>query len=111
MAHLLCSRQKQPTVSNWVCKFTSCFPALHSIGATTMEQLKEDIDAFENVELDADTLAAIDAIHLQARGTGCWLLRLLTPWWPWATTVCISAFCLTDTPSWLIMLPCVAPKW
>ena len=30
-----------------------------------MEQLKEDIDAFENVELDADTLAAIDAIHLQ----------------------------------------------
>lgn len=42
-------------------------PAPCSIGATTMDQLKEDIDAFENVELDADTLAAIDAIHLQAR--------------------------------------------
>ncbi|PRW59049.1 aldo keto reductase [Chlorella sorokiniana] len=37
------------------------------IGATTMEQLKEDIDAFENVDLDEQTLAAIDAIHLQIR--------------------------------------------
>lgn len=42
-----------------------------SIGATTMEQLKEDIDAFENLELDEETLAAIDAIHLQARGGNC----------------------------------------
>lgn len=32
-----------------------------------MEQLKEDIEAFENVELNEETLAAIDAIHLQAR--------------------------------------------
>lgn len=32
------------------------------IGATTMEQLKRNIDSV-NVTLDAETLAGIDAIH------------------------------------------------
>ncbi len=36
------------------------------IGATTMEQLKENIAAFD-IELDADTLAKIDALHLAHR--------------------------------------------
>lgn len=36
------------------------------IGATTMEQLKENIAAFD-VDLDADTLAKIDAVHLAHR--------------------------------------------
>jgi aryl-alcohol dehydrogenase-like predicted oxidoreductase len=34
------------------------------IGATTLAQLKEDIDAFGH-NLDADTLAAIDQVHLE----------------------------------------------
>lgn len=39
------------------------------IGATTMAQLKEDIDAFDGdiVTLDEETLAAVDAIHFQCR--------------------------------------------
>ena len=37
------------------------------IGATTMQQLKENIDAFEGVTLDEATLQAIDAIHLEIR--------------------------------------------
>eukprot|EP00899_Mesostigma_viride_P029538 jgi/Mesvir1/976/Mv17523-RA.2 len=36
------------------------------IGATTMEQLKENLDAF-GIELSADTLKAIDTIHLEAK--------------------------------------------
>lgn len=53
-------------------QFLLLLALLCSIGATTMEQLQEDIDAFENVELDEETLAAIDAIHLQAsRGNCC----------------------------------------
>ena len=39
------------------------------IGATTMEQLKEDIDAFEpgRVTLSEETLRAIDDVHMQCR--------------------------------------------
>lgn len=33
------------------------------VGATSVEQLKENIDACETVTLDADTLAKIDAVH------------------------------------------------
>lgn len=33
------------------------------VGATSVEQLKENIDACEKVTLDADTLAKIDAVH------------------------------------------------
>lgn len=36
------------------------------IGATTLEQLKENIAAFE-LELDGETLAAVDAVHLECR--------------------------------------------
>lgn len=36
------------------------------IGATTLAQLKENIDAFD-VELDQDTLDEIEAIHLRRR--------------------------------------------
>jgi len=36
------------------------------IGATSMEQLKENIDAF-TVDLDEETLQAIDEVHLSAR--------------------------------------------
>ena len=38
------------------------------IGATTMEQLKEDIDAFEpGIILSEETLRAIDDVHMQCR--------------------------------------------
>ena len=37
------------------------------IGATTLAQLKENINAFEMVTLDEATLQAIDAIHLDIR--------------------------------------------
>lgn len=37
------------------------------VGATTLEQLAENIDAVESVELDEATLAEIDAIHLICR--------------------------------------------
>ena len=40
------------------------------IGATTLEQLKEDIDAFDPAvqsPLSAECLAAIDEIHLRCR--------------------------------------------
>lgn len=36
------------------------------IGATTLEQLQENIAAFE-LDLDEETLAEIDAIHLEQR--------------------------------------------
>ena len=36
------------------------------IGATTLEQLKENIAAFD-IDLDEDTLEKIDAIHLEQR--------------------------------------------
>jgi aryl-alcohol dehydrogenase-like predicted oxidoreductase len=36
------------------------------IGATSMEQLRECIDAFD-VDLDEDTLKAIDEIHMEHR--------------------------------------------
>eukprot|EP00798_Chlamydomonas_sp_ICE-L_P026133 gene26133-11853_t len=35
------------------------------IGATTVEQLKEDFDAFETPSLYEETLKAIDEIHLR----------------------------------------------
>jgi aryl-alcohol dehydrogenase-like predicted oxidoreductase len=40
------------------------FVASTIIGATTIDQLRENIDAF-SISLDAETLAAIDAIHLE----------------------------------------------
>ena len=36
------------------------------IGATDMQQLRENIAAFD-LDLDAETLAAVDAIHLEIR--------------------------------------------
>ena len=51
---------------NW-CKSRS-FPTSTIIGATTLEQLKENIDAFEpTVKLSKETLKAIDAVHAQCR--------------------------------------------
>ena len=51
---------------NW-CKSRS-FPTSTIIGATTLEQLKENIDAFEpTVTLSKETLKAIDAVHAQCR--------------------------------------------
>lgn len=48
---------------------TRWYVASTIIGATTMEQLRENIDAFdvELVALDDDTLAAVDAIHFACR--------------------------------------------
>lgn len=37
------------------------------VGATTLEQLAENIDAVEAIELDEATLAEIEAIHLTLR--------------------------------------------
>ena len=45
------------------CKSKS-FVASTIIGATTIEQLKQNVNAFD-VTLSAETLAAIDAIHLR----------------------------------------------
>jgi aryl-alcohol dehydrogenase-like predicted oxidoreductase len=51
---------------NW-CK-TRTFDTSTIIGATTLEQLKENIDAFEpSVVLSKETLKAIDAVHQQCR--------------------------------------------
>ncbi|OUS45712.1 NADP-dependent oxidoreductase domain-containing protein [Ostreococcus tauri] len=51
---------------NW-CK-TRPFATSTIIGATTMEQLKENIDAFEpSVKLSKETLKAIDKVHLNCR--------------------------------------------
>jgi aryl-alcohol dehydrogenase-like predicted oxidoreductase len=51
---------------NW-CK-TRVFDTSTIIGATTLEQLKENIDAFEpSVVLSKETLKAIDAVHQQCR--------------------------------------------
>ncbi|KAL4521402.1 hypothetical protein Ndes2437B_g08008 [Nannochloris sp. 'desiccata'] len=37
------------------------------IGSTTISQLKENIAAFTDIELDEETLAAIDSIHMERR--------------------------------------------
>ena len=37
------------------------------IGATSLAQLKENLDAFETVTLDEETLAAIDEVHVRLR--------------------------------------------
>ena len=37
------------------------------IGANTVEQCKENIDALNDVELDDETLEEIDAVHLRIR--------------------------------------------
>jgi aryl-alcohol dehydrogenase-like predicted oxidoreductase len=47
--------------------FAACrFVASVIIGATSLEQLKENIAAFE-LNLDEETLAAVDALHLKHR--------------------------------------------
>jgi len=51
---------------NW-CK-TRSFATSTIIGATTMDQLRENIDAFEPVvQLSKETLKAIDAVHARCR--------------------------------------------
>eukprot|EP00955_Chlamydomonas_euryale_P060118 357615-Chlamydomonas_euryale.AAC.1 len=57
--HLLTERPPPPTSP-------SRYMGSVIIGATTMEQLKENIDACE-VELDEETCKAVDAIHLEIR--------------------------------------------
>jgi aryl-alcohol dehydrogenase-like predicted oxidoreductase len=49
--------------------YTRWFVASTIIGATTMEQLKENIDAYGTV-LPADLVAAIDAVHAQLPNPG-----------------------------------------
>ena len=39
---------------------------MESTGATTMQQLRENIAAF-HLDLDAETLAAIDEVHVAMR--------------------------------------------
>ena len=48
------------------CTLLRWYMASVIIGATSMEQLRECIDAFD-VDLDEDTLKAIDEIHMEHR--------------------------------------------
>lgn len=65
-AYAMLAKERGLTLTQLALGFCHAKPFVAStiIGATTFDQLKENIDAFA-VPLDADTLAGIDKLHLQ----------------------------------------------